>query len=257
MQLRSKKAIAALASAIGLTAIAFIASRAADPDALWKIVHDRCMPDQTGHNDPAPCALVDLTGHWAVFKDAVGKTQFLLLATDRVTGIEDPQILAPQAPNYWEAAWEARRFVTQRAPHELADDQLALAINSRAARSQNQLHIHVDCIRPEVRDALRQMQSRIGTAWTSTRLSGEEYKIRRIGPEELHVTNLFALVAAQLQPGQEMDLETIAVVGAPAPEDGGLDLLVGRSGIGGNKGSAEALQDHGCSVARSAAGSAR
>jgi CDP-diacylglycerol pyrophosphatase len=119
------------------------------------------------------------------------------------------------------------------------------------------LHIHVDCIRLEVRDALRQMQSRIGTAWTSTRLSGEEYKIRRIGSEELHATNLFALVAGQLQPGQGMDLETIALVGAPTQEDGEFDLLVGRYGIGGNRGSAEALQDHGCAVAQGAPGSAR
>ena len=34
--------------------------RAADPDALWRIVHDKCVPDQEQNGDPAPCALVDL-----------------------------------------------------------------------------------------------------------------------------------------------------------------------------------------------------
>ena len=28
----------------------------ADPDALWKIVHDKCVPDQEQNGDPAPLA---------------------------------------------------------------------------------------------------------------------------------------------------------------------------------------------------------
>jgi CDP-diacylglycerol pyrophosphatase len=34
--------------------------RTADPDVLWKLVHDKCVPDQQQRGDPAPCALVDL-----------------------------------------------------------------------------------------------------------------------------------------------------------------------------------------------------
>ena len=247
-----KRLVVAAAVVSGLAAIAFVVVRAADPDALWRIVHDRCVPDQASRGDPAPCVLVDLTQGWAVFKDAVGNTQFLLLATDRITGVEDPLVLAPRAPNYWEAAWQARRFVMQRASRSLSDDQLALAINSRPGRSQNQLHIHVDCVRPDVRDALRLMQSQITSTWIRTRIAGEEYKIRQIGTEDLHDKNLFALVAEQLEPGQEMDLETIVLVGATSHDEGGFDLLVGRAGTGGNRGSGEALQDHGCAVAQRA-----
>ena len=57
----------------------------ADPTALWTIVHDQCVPDQEASSDPAPCSLVDLdAGEWhgyAVLKDLVGATQFLVIPT--------------------------------------------------------------------------------------------------------------------------------------------------------------------------------
>ena len=66
---------------------------AADPNALWNIVNGQCVPDQSNNGDPAPCALVDLDGGeprgYAVLKDLVGATQFLLIPTERVTGIEE------------------------------------------------------------------------------------------------------------------------------------------------------------------------
>jgi CDP-diacylglycerol pyrophosphatase len=239
-----------VAVGLGLGALATVMSRSADHDALWKIVHDRCVPDQIGHHDPAPCALVDLTERWAVYKDDSGKTQFLLIPTDRVTGIEDPSILASNAPNYWKAAWAAGRFVQQRAPSTLSSDEISLAINAEGSRSQNQLHIHVDCIRNDVRDALRLMQAQVGTTWTRAMIAGQDYETRLVTMDDLNNQNLFALVASHLEPGQMMDRETMVLVGVTFPDGkSGFDLLVGRMGLGGNSGSGEALQDHGCAVA--------
>src|SRR5438874_2670182 len=77
------KRAARLAAAIVATLIAAPApAGAADPDALWKIVHDRCVPDAQQRGDPAPCAMVDLregtANGYAVLKDLVGIAQFLL-----------------------------------------------------------------------------------------------------------------------------------------------------------------------------------
>jgi CDP-diacylglycerol pyrophosphatase len=222
-----------------------------DHDALWKIVHDRCVPDQSGHGDPAPCASVDLPQRFAVLKDINGQTQFLLIPTDRVSGIEDASIVSEQAPNYWEAAWEARRYVNQRAGKTLPDDQIALAINSQFARSQNQLHIHIDCIRADVRDTLRALQPQIGANWMSARLLSQDYDVRLLSADDLKSKNLFSLVAEHLQPGQTMAAETIVLAGAVLPDgSSGLDLLVSRGGIGGNNGNGETLQDHACAVAK-------
>ena len=69
------------------------AVRAADPDALWKLVQGQCAPHQAAALNPAPCAYVQEGGShrlgYALLKDRTGETQYLLIPTDKVTGIED------------------------------------------------------------------------------------------------------------------------------------------------------------------------
>jgi CDP-diacylglycerol pyrophosphatase len=246
-----KKIRFALPIAVTLVVLLSIRWWLVDHDALWKIVHDRCVPDQSGYGDPAPCASVNLRERWALYKDDRGRTQFLLIPTDRVTGIEDPSILSERAPNYWEAAWEARRFVGQRAGTSVADDEIALAINSQFSRSQNQLHIHIDCIRPDVRDALRLLQPQIGTKWMHAAVSGQDYDLRSLSADDLKSSNLFSVVADHLQPGQAMGAETVVLAGAMLPDGtSGFDLLAGRLGAGGNRGNGETLEDHSCAIAK-------
>ena len=66
-------------------------TRAADPDALWKIVNGQCVPDQQDHDNPKPCAMVALQDGiergYAVLKDLNGATQFLVIPTARISGI--------------------------------------------------------------------------------------------------------------------------------------------------------------------------
>ena len=87
--------------------------------ALWQIIHDQCVPDQRAHGDPAHCALVSLRDGEAhgfvVLKDRNGVAQHLVMPTAKITGIEDPALLAPDAANYFAAAWNARRGVTASA----------------------------------------------------------------------------------------------------------------------------------------------
>lgn len=217
-----------------------------DPNTLWDIVHDGCTRGQEVQGRPMPCTTVNLNEGWAVLKDEISKTQVLLVPTKRVTGIEDPQIVANNAPNYWRAAWAARIYVQQRAQHILRPDDLALAINSKEARSQNQLHIHVDCIRADVRDQLHLAQTRLDRSWSDITVDGAAYRIRALSAEELRDENIFVLVAKQLLPGEEMDRETVIVAGTPME---GFDVLVGRTGVGRNTGSGEDLEDHTCAIA--------
>ena len=122
-------------SKLYLTALALGAcwsapARASDPNVLWHIVHDQCVPHQEQFHWPLPCAEVNLAFGYAILKDIEGATQFLLIPTARVTGIEDPAILVPGAPNYWEAAWQARGLVQALAKGPLPTNDLSLAINS-------------------------------------------------------------------------------------------------------------------------------
>ncbi len=217
---------------------------AADSDALWKIVHGRCVPGaQAG--SPAPCAQVDADD--AVLKDLVGATQFLLIPTARITGIESPALLAPDAPNFFAAAWQARRYVAQRAGHDLPADTIALAVNPPSARSQDQLHIHVDCIRPDIRAALHTVVIGPGWAMLPMTLAGQRYMAMRL-PGDALVANPFRLLADGLPEARgAMGLYTLVLTGSSAP-DGGFILLAGHVGPDG-QGHGEDLEDHGCALA--------
>lgn len=240
---------AVLVAALTLTAaLGFAAAPAhADPDALWTIVNGECVPNQRERGTPAPCAEVDPAQRSAVLKDLVGATQFLLIPTDRVSGIEDPAILAPTAPNYFAAAWRARTFVEQRAGEPLPRDMVSLAINSAAARSQNQLHIHVDCVRLDVREALARNVSRLGPGWAPfpEALAGGRYDAAVVAGAGLEAVDPFRLLADGL-PGARGDMGrwTLVVVGAHLADGRpGFVVLAGRAD-GAGSGHGEDLQDH-------------
>ncbi len=237
-----------------LLALAAVPAHAADPDALWKIVHGACVPDEAEHDIPAPCAKVSLSGGWAVLKDRRGETQYLLIPTARVTGIEDPAVLAGDAPNYWQAAWAARRFVMASAGRDLPRDALSLAVNAPAGRSQNQLHIHVDCLSPQVRDAVRQAAATLGTSWAPLPggLLGHSYIARRLDGAGLG-DNPFQLLRTAPQVGTSgIGDWTLVVAGETFPNgQPGFVLLAGRSDMAAlDRGNGEELQDHSCALAR-------
>jgi CDP-diacylglycerol pyrophosphatase len=236
-----------------LIAALFVGRRAlaADPDALWKIVHGQCAPHEASKGDPAPCLMVDLGGGYAVLKDIRGVTQVLVIPTARVTGIESPDLIASGAPNYFDDAWRARTFVEHLAGHSIPREDLALDVNSEDGRSQNQLHIHVDCLRPDVRDALRSDAGGIGPAWAPVPLpvTGRRYEAMRIDGAELADHDPFQLLAFGDQTARgDMSRETIVVAGVTGPGGApGFVLLADRvNPATGDYGSGEELMDHDC-----------
>jgi CDP-diacylglycerol pyrophosphatase len=221
---------------------------AADPNALWYIVSEQCVPDEQQFHSPKPCEVVDLKAGYVVLKDRDGKTQFLVMPTARITGIESAAILAPDAVNYWQDAWEARRFVDERAGRQLAREDISLAINSEYGRTQDQLHIHVDCVRLDVRAALDAHADAIGPQWAPfpVPLAGHDYLAMRLAQPEFGTTNPFDLLANGV-PGarEDMGRYTLVAVGDPA----GFVLLAGRADPPASRGSGEELQDHACAAA--------
>jgi CDP-diacylglycerol pyrophosphatase len=244
-----------LAAALGLAALAAPLSACADPNTLWNIVHGQCAPSEAAKGDPSPCLAVDLKGGFAVLKDRSGATQVLLIPTERVTGIEDPAVVAPAAPNYFADAWAARRFVNALAGQVIARDELSLAVNSMYGRSQNQLHIHVDCIRADVRAALKANLEHVGPAWAPIDLpvSGRHYEAMRVAGDDLARRNPFKLLAdGDPAARADMGLETLLAWPATfADASAGFVLLADRASAG-DAGSAEELQDHTCKVLQSA-----
>jgi CDP-diacylglycerol pyrophosphatase len=183
-----------------------------------------------------------------VLKDRVGDTQFLLIPTARVAGIESPEILAPDSPNYVADAWRARSFVEQRAGRALPRDWMSLAVNSTAARSQNQLHIHIDCVRADVRQALSAHVGEIAPSWQPfpATLAGRHYRAMAVWDPDLDSVNAFRVLADGLPAGAEMGAQTLVVVGITGADGrGGFALLAGRADPADpDSGHGEDLQDH-------------
>lgn len=233
-------------------AIFFAASggqAAADPDVLWRIVSDQCVPHQRMTGDPAPCTLVNDDRGYALLKDIDGAAQYLLIPTERISGIESPELLAPDATNYFAAAWQARYLVEDRLGRTVPRDWLSLAINSEFARSQNQLHIHMDCLRADVHDALTAHAADIGPTWAPLPVSlvGGPYSAIAVAGEDLGAVNPFQLLADGI-PGARADMgrRTLVVVGATL-SDGqpGFIVLAGLVDLAaGDTGGGEATQDH-------------
>lgn len=226
----------------------------ADPGALARIVDTQCLPHMQAGAGPAPCATVDGAGGYAILKDINGAYQYLLIATAPVSGIEDSALLAADTPNYWRAAWNARSFVEAALGRTLPRDWVSLAINSRYGRSQNRLHIHIDCLGREAHEALAAQASAITAQWRPLNVAGHAYQVRRVEGEDLEVD--FFKLAADTLPGARADMRvyTLLVAGAP-PADGrpGFYLLAGRAfSTPFDLGHAEALQDHACALDKAA-----
>jgi CDP-diacylglycerol pyrophosphatase len=222
--------------------------------ALWRIVHDQCVPAQRAHGNPAPCAVVELSEGeargYVVLKDRDGVAQFLLMPTAKITGIEDPAVLAEDAPNYFAEAWEERRFVSERLGQPLDRTRLSVAVNSIYGRSQDQLHLHIDCVDRSVADALRRAPPP-PASWTEQKimLKGHAYSVRWLDARRLTQTNPFKLVAETFPKARgAMGAWTLALVGARTPSGAdGFYVLADRARpASSDRASAEELQDHSC-----------
>jgi len=216
-------------------------------DALWQIVSEKCEPNQRTSGTPAPCQRVDLENGYALLKDLNGPLQYLLIPLAKITGMESPALLDPVTPNFFAFAWQSR---TQLAIHRglpIADSALSLAINAEYGRTQNQLHIHISCLRPDVRHTLDRLAPALSSRWQTEKLRQHTYLLRTLTLPELSRQSLFIRIADEIPNARgEMGKYGVAIAALP---DGRLAVMaLERNWLLLNRGSAEELQDHSCQI---------
>ena len=148
----------------------------------------------------------------------------------------------------------SRYFVEERLNTSLPRDGIALAINSSVGRTQDQLHIHIDCIRPDVRKSLAGNLDKIEEVWTPfpIPLAGHSYQAIRINQETLDGVDPFrVLVSGDPKTGGDISKHTLVLVGETfADGSDGFVLLDDQADLlAGDRASGEQLQDHTCAVA--------
>jgi CDP-diacylglycerol pyrophosphatase len=234
-------------------------------NALWEVVHNICVPGELRNHDPMPCVRVQvdegIDRGFAILRDPRGGTQFLLIPTARISGIESPAIRQQNAPNYFSMAWEVRTHLDDALGRALPRDDVGLAVNSVVSRSQDQLHIHFSCIQPDVFRALRRHEKWIGSRWAPFRTSlvDERYLAMWVPGEHLGPHNPFRLLAEGL-PGASADManRTLVVVGFTR-SDGtpGFVLLADQvNDADDDLANGEELLDHSCQIAAAGNGKA-
>lgn len=242
--------VIAVSSTIG-AAILLADDRADNRNALRQIVQEQCVPNWQGRHIPAPCQRVLLSGTpdkndgFAVLADRKGGAHFLLIPTQTVSGIESPELLMPGATNYFAAAWLARDVVEAKFGQPLSRAAIGLAVNSKLARGQDQLHIHMECLRTDVAEALSANAEQLGDTWTPIDIAGSKYQAMRVMGEELQQHNPFELLANHLPDSAgTMDAFTLIVAGMKFKQGPGFAVVAGRDVPSG-----ELLLDSTCAVA--------
>lgn len=216
-------------------------------NALWQIISEKCVPNLAKSGNPAPCQQVNTAQGYVTLKDLNGPLQYLLMPIEKITGMESPIILEPATPNLFAAAWLQRSLLAKKRGAPIADSALSLAINAQYGRTQNQLHIHISCLRPDVRQRLDALSSKLNDQWQPATLRKHRYLIRTLSTAELAQQSVFIRLATEVPNARsEMGKFGLALVELP---DGRLALLaLERNWLMLNSGSAEELQDHECQI---------
>lgn len=218
-----------------------------NPDVLWQIVSRQCVPDQNQHHNPSPCLKVDPDKGYALLKDLNGPYQDLLIPTDKITGIEDIALTRDLLPHYFAQAWKHHDVLSAGLQTPIADRYVSLAINSRYGRTQNQLHIHISCLLPAVKQRLAQVGPHFIEQWQPLPggLLGHDYLGRRVTPAELEQQGAFRLLASGL-PRADGRMGSFGLAMTALPDGDFLLLATERSLLPFTLASAEEIQDHDC-----------
>ncbi len=213
-------------------------------DALWQVVEGLCVPMNATFGISLPCLKVDSTRRFVVIRAPGDETHIIVVPTQRIAGIESPALFSPDTPNLWAIAWNERSWVSGAAGRSLEWSDIGMAINSSVSRTQDQLHIHVDCVDPRLKHMLANHAKNISGRWSEFDLPpwAGRYRVKRIGHAELD-RGIFQMVADEIAGAREhMGLQTIGVIGAQGPK-GEKDFVVFVNSHGGH---AEELLDRQC-----------
>jgi CDP-diacylglycerol pyrophosphatase len=218
--------------------------------ALRLIVQNQCVIDWKQHQNPAPCERVTLFDWktsdigYAILQDPDGGAHYLLVPTQTMAGLDSSELLDRDAPNYFAEAWHARELLAKSIGHAVPRTDIGLVVNTERTRTYDQFHIHIECLRQDVADALRAASSGLTDVWSPLSVGGATFQAMRIVSDSLDGSNLYESLAA-MKPGTAQRLRdyTLIAVGAQFTTGPGFIILSGTGPTG------EILLDSTCEAA--------
>lgn len=225
---------------------------------LWKIVSEQCVPhQQLSASTASPCINVVLTPDakrgYVIFKDRNGPLHFLLIPTAKIDGIESKVLQQSDSTDYLYQAWVARHYLAQQAGKPISREMVSLAVNSAYGRSQEQLHIHIACVKPEIQAQLGSQIENFSEKWSSVPygINGHHYIARTLTESQLREINPFQRLAMEVSDAADnMEKYGLALVAYTDYNDRPMYLLLAnRLDIFGlNAGHTGDIQDYQCDL---------
>jgi len=221
-------------------------------DSLWKNVQQRCLTPATPiHPD---CVIVDRQRGFVLYKDMIGASHYLVIPVRPVSGVDDTRVWSDREHNAWAFGWSVRDTVARAVGNPLPDTLLGLAINAKAARSQDQLHIHLDCISESARDFMA--SGAIDTRWRDLQFRGKAVRARLI-PSDDPVLPVDPFDVVRQDIGADADIADrgvfVGYVRPPQGQPGQAGFVVVDEPVskaGGANGHASDFLDRGCKLGR-------
>jgi CDP-diacylglycerol pyrophosphatase len=207
--------------------------------ALQQTVQTQCVINWVQHQNPAPCERVFLpdakstSSGYAVIADVGGGAHFLLTPTQTMTDLSSGELLDPDTPNYFAQAWLARDLLNKFVGHTIPRNAVGLAMGIARFSPQDQFHIHIECLRPEISRALRVSAADMLDTWAPLALEGSTYQAMRLMNEDLSNSNPFELLASlKTDARHHMADYTLVVAGMQFKSGPGFVVLTGTGPSG-------------------------
>ncbi|MER9383575.1 CDP-diacylglycerol diphosphatase [Mesorhizobium sp. M0019] len=213
-------AVVFLTIALLTAAATDVGSASAHRNALWQVVQT-CALAAAHLGSAFPCEEVILPRQGvpgsALIKSPRYRTEFLLTPLTAVAGVESPSVRWQGSSQLWNRAWKARSKVSASLGRHLPRTAIAMAVNSRTERSQDQFHIHIDCVAVSVEKKLVLKGPKVEGPWQLLPLAlmGKRYWIKAVDKPDLETTNVVGIIASGLpQARRAMHHVNVVVVGA-------------------------------------------
>lgn len=253
--MRARSACLVLIAVLGVGAALLWTSR-----STLALIVSVCRLNSEISTSPLPCLAVEERDQekrgYALIREPTNRRRLILTPLATVSGIEDPRLLSSGAHNFFADAWTERHRLLDGLSSVDPWRDLAVGINSERNRSQDQMHIHIACIRPGVRAALEDHLDALSdhpSDATRLRLRNRFYWVSFMEAEDLQSIDpvRFVSESGQVHGADIGDLAVVAVGGEARNGRRGFYILAGGQNRRNDApASMERLLDPACSLPR-------
>lgn len=200
-------------------------------ELLRQVTVGLCAPNARLTGFATPCRAVVADPGYAMLRAPGERQHFILVPLRPLRGLESPALWQEGQPNWFALAWRRRWYLSAWGP--VPDAWIGLALNAPSGRSQDQLHVHLACVRPGLRQQLWHLAPGLDDQWRPlpVALADGHYQAKRLSEAQLLAPDFFHDLAAQPPyplPDPRLSLALVALPGRTASRE--FLLLAGRAG---------------------------